>query len=83
MDCRWVEFKCMRGAGLPIEALVEYVSLFQQGDETIEARLAILTEQRNQLAARVQEIQTTMERLDYKIEKYDKIIMPAERKLAL
>ncbi len=73
----------MRGAGLPIEALVEYVSLFQQGDETIEARLAILTEQRNQLAARVQEIQTTMERLDYKIEKYDKIIMPAERKLAL
>jgi DNA-binding transcriptional MerR regulator len=29
LDCRWVEFvKCMRGAGLPIEALIEYVALF-------------------------------------------------------
>ena len=34
-DCRWIEFiKCMRGAGLPIESLVEYVALFQQGEET-------------------------------------------------
>ena len=33
-DCRWIEFiKCMRGAGLPIESLVEYVALFQQGEE--------------------------------------------------
>ena len=32
-DCKWVEFiKCMRGAGLPIEVLIEYVALFQQGD---------------------------------------------------
>jgi DNA-binding transcriptional MerR regulator len=44
-DCRWVEFiKCMRGAGLPIEALIEYVTLFQQGDETIEARKELLIE---------------------------------------
>jgi DNA-binding transcriptional MerR regulator len=35
-DCRWVEFiKCMRNAGLPIEVLIEYVTLFQKGDETI------------------------------------------------
>jgi len=27
-DCRWIEFfKCMRSAGLPIEVLIEYVSL--------------------------------------------------------
>ena len=30
-DCKWVEFiKCMRGAGLPIEVLIEYVALFQE-----------------------------------------------------
>ena len=38
-DCRWVEFiKCMRQAGLPIEVLIEYVALYQKGDETIQAR---------------------------------------------
>ena len=44
--CRWIEFiKCMRSAGLPIEALTEYVSLFKQGDSTVDARLSILYEQ--------------------------------------
>ena len=49
-DCRWVEFiKCMRSAGLPIEVLIEYVVLFQQGNETIDARKELLKEQRVQL----------------------------------
>ena len=30
--------KCMRSAGLRIEALNKYVALSQQGDETIDAR---------------------------------------------
>ena len=47
-DIRWVEFiKCMRSAGLPIEALIEYVSLFRQGDDTADARKALLIEQRS------------------------------------
>ena len=40
-SCSWIEFiKCMRAAGLQIEALIEYVALFQQGDSTIGARKA-------------------------------------------
>lgn len=74
-SCRWIEFiKCMRGAGLPIEALIEYVSLFQQGSETVEARKEILIEQRNQLAARLEEMQATLVRLDKKIESYAHIV---------
>lgn len=42
-DLKWVEFvKCMRSAGLPIEALIEYVSMFMQGDSTVEARKSLL-----------------------------------------
>ena len=38
-SCGWVELmKCMRKAGVQIEALIEYVDLFQQGDATLEAR---------------------------------------------
>ena len=43
----WVQFiKCMRAAGIPVEALADYVALFQQGDRTREARKQILIEQR-------------------------------------
>ena len=39
-DLGWVELViCMRKAGLPVEALIEYVKLYQEGDETYEARL--------------------------------------------
>jgi hypothetical protein len=44
--------KCRRSAGLPIDVLIEYVGLVQQGDKTIEARKEILIEQRELLVAR-------------------------------
>ena len=67
-DCKWVEFiKCMRGAGLPIEVLIEYVALFQEGESIIQARKEILIEQREKLIARMEEMQKTLERLNFKI----------------
>ncbi|OPX49507.1 MerR family transcriptional regulator [Clostridium thermobutyricum] len=73
-DCGWVEFiKCMRAAGLPIETLIEYVTLFQQGDDTLELRKEILIEQRKQLIEKLNEIKTTIERLDFKIERYNNL----------
>lgn len=71
-DCQWVEFaKCMRSAGIQIEALIEYVTLFQQGDETHGARKQILIEQRNQLVERMQDMQDTLDRLNTKIDRYE------------
>lgn len=68
----WVEFiKCMRNAGLPIEALIEYVNLFQQGDQTAQARKALLIEQREQLRLRIEEMSDTLKRLDAKIANYE------------
>lgn len=68
-DCGWVEFiKCMRGAGLSIEVLIEYVALYQQGDETIESRKKLLIEQRQLLQKRAEEMLETLKRMDYKIE---------------
>lgn len=81
-DCGWVEFiKCMRAAGLPIEALIEYVALFRQGDETLPARKALLLEQRAELARRVAEMQAVLDRLDKKIQSYDEKCVDAERLL--
>lgn len=71
-SCRWVELmKCMRSAGVQIEALIEYVGLVQQGDETIEARKALLEEQRRQLEARMADMQESLNRLNEKIHRYE------------
>jgi len=81
-DCRWVEFvKCMRNAGLSIEVLVEYVTLFRQGSSTVQARKKLLTEQRQQLADRIEEMKAVMARLDRKIDGYEDLMLNAEAHL--
>jgi DNA-binding transcriptional MerR regulator len=82
LDLRRVDFiKCMRSAGLPIEVLIEYVALVQQGDKTIEARKQILKEQRELVAARMNEMQKTLDILDHKIEVYEKAVLKKEKEM--
>jgi MerR family transcriptional regulator, aldehyde-responsive regulator len=82
IDLRRVEFiKCMRSAGLPIEVLIEYVALVQQGDGTIEARKEILKEQRVLLAGRMKEMQKTLDILDHKIEVYENAVLKREQEM--
>lgn len=74
-DLKWVELAiCMRKAGLPIEAMIDYVKLFQQGDETILARLELLNNQMLILKSRKQQIEETMARLAYKISRYEEAL---------
>ncbi|OIQ53773.1 MerR family transcriptional regulator [Neomoorella thermoacetica] len=81
-DCKWIEFiKCMRSAGVQVETLVEYVTLLQQGDKTIEARKQILIEQREKLLSRIEEMERALERLNFKIEEYETKLIPAENNL--
>ena len=65
-----------------MEALIEYVALFQQGERTVEARKQILIEQRDLLAARVEELQQTLNRLNRKIDNYEQLMLPAEQGLS-
>ena len=76
-SCKSVEFiKCMRNAGRPFEALIEYMTLFKEGVSTAEARMAILIEQREALISRIEEMQSTLPRLDRKIEMYKGMCSP-------
>ena len=66
---------------MQIEALIEYVALFRQGDETMDARKTILIEQRKRLVRKMQDMQETLERLDYKIEMYEQGKMTSDYQL--
>ena len=74
-DLGWVELAiCMRGAGLPVEALIEYVKLCQKGDATIPARLQLLQEQKVHLKEQKQQLEAAMDKLDYKISRYEEAV---------
>ena len=81
-SCGWIQLmKCMRAAGEQIEALIEYVDLFQQGDATLDARKALLVEQRDQLVSRMAEMQASLDLLNQKIDRYEQGMMTAEQQL--
>lgn len=81
-DCQRIEFvKCMRDAGMPIEALSEYLQLFEQGDETAPRRKEILMEQRDLLQQRIAAMQQGLDRLNAKIDTYDTHMLETERRM--
>lgn len=73
-SCGWVSFiKCMRSAGLPIEVLERYVSMYKEGSKTLESRKNILIEERAKLITKKEELDETISKLDYKIAHYEEI----------
>jgi DNA-binding transcriptional MerR regulator len=81
IDCNWVQFiKCMRNAGLSIESLIEYTTLFQKGSSTLDSRKQILIEQRDELVTRISDMQTALDRLNKKIDGYDETMKNYEEK---
>ena len=63
----------MRGAGLPVEAMIEYVKLCQQGDSTMSQN-ASLKEQMETLLEQKAQIESTIKRLDFKISRYEEAV---------
>ncbi len=81
-DCNWVEFiKCMRSAGLPVKVLKRYIDLFHMGASTLNERKQILIDERKKLIEKRDAIQSTIERLDYKINSYEHTIAICEKEL--
>lgn len=73
--------RCFRKAGVSVEALIDYITLLEEGEGTEEARLAILKEQAEKLDARLAELQAARERLAYKIDNYQEVISRREMEL--
>lgn len=71
-DLDWVELAiCMRGAGLPVDAMITYVKLFKQGNGTIVERLNLLKNQRMELINQKEQIDKMLNKLNYKISRYE------------
>ncbi len=81
-DENWINFsKCMRNAGMSVESLSEYISLFGQGDSTVGRRKEILEEQQAAIKAKLDDMQSTYDRLSMKINTYDEHLAKFEKEL--
>ncbi len=71
-DLGWIEFsKCMRNSGMSIESIIEYIKLYNKGDATLEARKQLLISHRDAMQEKLDELQSTVNKLNKKIENYE------------
>lgn len=71
-DLSWVKLvNCMRNAGLPVKVMIDYLNLYKQGDSTIQERCKLLKKQRTKLLEQRKHIEETLEKLNYKIARYE------------
>lgn len=74
-DIGWVKtMLCFRGAGVPIEMLIEYRKLFEEGDGTFSARCELLKKAREKLLEERKRCDDALEKLEYKIGKYEEAV---------
>ena len=60
----------MRTSGMPIRDLRHYIELVEAGRDTVPERLALLTEHRDGLQARIDELRLALAATEYKIAAY-------------
>jgi DNA-binding transcriptional MerR regulator len=60
----------LRSTGMPIRRIREYAELMRRGDDTHEARLALLESHREAVRAHLDETVRNLELIDYKIDYY-------------
>lgn len=78
-DIGWIDFiKCMRSAGMSVESLNEYTTLFRNGTQSDEARKNILIREREHLLAKQKEINETIEKLNHKIQSFEGTLKDSE-----
>lgn len=70
-SCKWIEFvQCMRRAGMSVEALAEYIKLYQSGAATKEARISVLKSELQRMDSQIAELASIRERLAWKVNNF-------------
>lgn len=75
MDVRWLKLlNCLKNTGMPIKRIKDYVTLIQQGDDTLPQRYELIKEQRERVQEQIDQLDLCMQELDFKDWYYTKAI---------
>lgn len=73
-DIEWIIFiKTLRTTDMPIHLIKQYVSLFQEGNETMEARKKLIEAHTEKVEKEIEEKLASLEVLRKKVKYYDTI----------
>ncbi|SDF37591.1 MerR family transcriptional regulator [Sporomusa acidovorans] len=82
MSLQWIDLAMkFKKAGVPLDSIIEYIRLAMEGEHTKIARREILTEVRDNILSKINEMQEFLQLIDYKINNYYSVCLPAEEKL--
>jgi DNA-binding transcriptional MerR regulator len=70
---------CWLQTGMPLDDIQLYVKLLQQGDETVAERRALLENNRQIIVSQIEQLQATLQVIDYKIQNYADIEQKLEQ----
>jgi len=78
-DIGWIDFLLkLRATGMSIKDMQKYAELQRQGDETLPERVEMLKELRENVEARMSELNEHLKLIYYKIEIYGQILAEKE-----
>lgn len=79
-DLGWLELiECLKGTGMTLKGIKQYIDWFQEGDSTLKQRLEMFKEQKVKLKEQMARLEKYMERIDYKIAYYNEVIAHGEK----
>lgn len=71
-DYEWLQIiECLKKTGMPLKDIREFVLMAMQGDTTIDARLELIKQQREAVLKQMDELQNTLNTLDFKCWYYE------------
>lgn len=71
-DYEWLRIiECLKATGLEIKQIREYIDMLLAGDSTIKQRLQLFIAQREAVLQQMQQLQKTLDILDYKVWYYE------------
>lgn len=74
-DIGWlVMIECLKGTGMPLKGIKQYIDWFIEGDSTLEKRLQMFKEQKQKLQEQMAQLQKHMEKINYKIHLYEEAV---------
>lgn len=74
-DIKWIQgLNCLRGCGMTIAEMKEYLALCLEGESSIPARKEILSHKKEALLQSIEDIQKSIDYIDWKQNFYDDVL---------
>lgn len=74
-DVDWlVMIECLKGTGMPLKDIKQYIDWFIEGDSTLEKRLEMFKRQKLKIEEQMAQMQKHLEKINFKIKFYTEAV---------